>query len=429
MNGHRIAAVVGLTWREAIRSRVVLSLLVALALVLVGLPMLVEGDGTAAGRLRIILEYALAAAVALLSAATLWAGCASVAVEADDRRLFVVLAKPLRRWELWLGKWMGIVLLDALALLVTGGIVVASVALNRPAGADADVDALLSARRVLVPVWPEPPASHAEGAPAPHVLAVPPGGSASMAFAVPAGFVPTGPLELRARVASSRPERTVMESRWLAGPASAPLATVTVTNYPGMPLSVRFPPTVCEADGVRIRVENSEQRDPATLMLSTHSRSVELLAPQGGFVPNLVRGLLIVLARLAFLAALGVTAGCLLSLPVAVFVSVFVLVLLASAGYVETVSVTGAFYIPHEGGMPELTWLDRSIIQVFRGMNLVTRPLLRLDPVPLLSDGRRVTWDQVGQALGLIGTAYVIVVAAFGTWRFTRREIGLSGAE
>ena len=158
MNLPRLVAIVRLTLRDAVRSRVVVSLLAALLLVLVGLPLLVQSDGTPAGRLRIILEYALAAAIGLLSAATLWAGCATVAAELQDRRLFIVLAKPVHRWEIWLGKWLGIVVMDAAALAVTGLVVAALVAVIRPAGgADSQFEALLSARDTFHPDWAATP--------------------------------------------------------------------------------------------------------------------------------------------------------------------------------------------------------------------------------------------------------------------------------
>ncbi len=418
----RIAAVVRLTLRDAVRSRVVVSLLAALLLLLVGLPLLVQGDGTPAGRLRILLEYALAAVVGLLSATTLWAGCASMAVELQDRRLFIVLTKSVRRWEVWFGKWLGIVVLDAVALLAAGLIVIAIVAGTRSANPAADdIAALLAARETVAPDLPQP-------------VTIGPGESLDILFPVKgvsmgSRWRPAGPMELRVRLGSSRPERLPIASRWTLGPVDAPVAVLTVTNYPAMPVVLSIPAAACGPDGVHIRFTNDPGRDPATVIVDPRSGGMELLVADGGFIPNLLRGLIVVLARLAFLAALGVTAGCLLSFPVAVFVAVFVLVLLASAGYVDTVAVTGVFYVPHEGGLPVQSALDRVVLQAFRAMNVVTHPLLALDPVPLLSDGRRVTWAMAIRAAGMLGGAYVAAVAGFGIWRFSRREVGLSGAE
>jgi hypothetical protein len=236
-------------------------------------------------------------------------------------------------------------------------------------------------------------------------------------------------MELRVRLGASRPEHVAIESRWTIGPPEAPVTVLGFTNYPALPVTLSIPAAACGPDGVHVRFTNLQGRDPATVMLDPRGGGLELLVPAGGFFPNLLRGLGVVLARLAFLAALGVTAGCLLSLPVAVFVAVFVLVLLSSAGYVESVAVTGVFYIPHEGGMPVQGPLDKLVLQSFRLLNTVTHPLLTLDPVPLLSDGRRVPVSMVMRAAGILGGAYVGATALFGIWRFSRREVGLSGAE
>jgi ABC-type Na+ efflux pump permease subunit len=428
----RIAAVVRLTLRDAVRSRVVISLLSALLLLLIGLPALVQGDGTPVGRLRILLEYALAAVVGLLSAATLWAGCATMASELQDRRLFVVLSKPVHRGEIWIGKWLGIVLLDAAALLAAGLIITTIVAVTRTAHPSSpEIAALLAARHTVLPQFPgntPRPDADAARAPLPDACAVLPGDSLDMVFPM-AGAPPTGPMELRVRLGSSRLERVPSASLWMLGPAGAPVAVLGLTNYPGLPVALSVPAAACGRDGVPIRFTNEKGADPATVIIDPRGGGLELLIPGGGFTANLLRGLAVVLARLAFLAALGVTAGSLLSLPVAVFMAVFVLVLLASAGYVETVAMTGVFYLPHDGELPVQGVMDRLILRGFRVMNAVTHPLLKLDPVPLLSDGRRVTWTMLATAAGLLGGAYVAVAGCFGIWRFTRREVGLSGTE
>ena len=62
-------------------------------------------------------------------------------------------------------------------------------------------------------------------------------------------------------------------------------------------------------------------------------------------------------------------------------------------------------------------------------MNVATAPLIRLAPVPLLADGRRVAWSMVAQAVMLLGLAYSAVAAAFGLWFFARREVGRSGTD
>jgi hypothetical protein len=139
---------------------------------------------------------------------------------------------------------------------------------------------------------------------------------------------------------------------------------------------------------------------------------------------NLARGLLVVLCRLSFLAALGLTAGCLLSMPVAVFVAFLAIVLLASSGYVATVSHTGVFYVPHEGPQPGQTWVNTLVLRLFKGFNTITEPVLQFDPVPLLAEGRLISWAVTGKALLVLGGLYTSLIGAVGMLLFRRRELG-----
>ena len=145
----RAAAAAGaLAVRAAIRSRVVAALLVLLAAVTLGLPRLIAGDGTPASDLQIRLRYTLGAAVAVLGLATLWAGCAAFGAEIDSRRFELTAVKPARRVTLWAGRWLGLVLLDAVLLAA----VAAGACLqlrNVPAG-------LLLSRDVAAPELPAP---------------------------------------------------------------------------------------------------------------------------------------------------------------------------------------------------------------------------------------------------------------------------------
>ena len=106
--------------RSAIRSRVVGVLLCLLLLAIIGLPLTVKGDGTLTGEVQVLLTYTLGAVTMILSIATLWAGCAAVSTEVEEKQIHLILTKPVNRFEVWLGKWLGLVTLNAVLLLVSG---------------------------------------------------------------------------------------------------------------------------------------------------------------------------------------------------------------------------------------------------------------------------------------------------------------------
>lgn len=121
MNAWRkIGAIARLTWREASRAR-----LVGGAIALWGLAILVcwlfeSGD---AARPRVLLDLALGLMGGLGALLAIYWGTSLVHVEMDKRTLYVVLAKPVSRFEFLAGKYLGVSLaLGTIGLLMSGGL-------------------------------------------------------------------------------------------------------------------------------------------------------------------------------------------------------------------------------------------------------------------------------------------------------------------
>jgi hypothetical protein len=116
------------TVKEAVRSRVLLGLVLGLALVLGLLAAQAAGDGTELGRTRAFLAGALDATWALLALAAVFLSTTSLSRELDDGRAIPILVTPATTLRILVGKWLGLG-------LVLGGVLaialVASVALVR----------------------------------------------------------------------------------------------------------------------------------------------------------------------------------------------------------------------------------------------------------------------------------------------------------
>ncbi len=452
----RTLAIAWLTLRGTIRSKLLLSLASLLVVGLVGLPLLISGDNTLAGQIQVILNYTMTFATAILSITTLGIACGGFSSEIQDRRLYMVITKPLHRYELWLGKWLGLMALN-LALLVLTGLIMSAMA-NHSIRSASDSPAMkrhvseqfLISHRSLAPLTPDWSQSAGEttqrliqSGRAPKAMTfaniqqrvsddllmrhftVPPGGSLELSFACPPHKRNSHELILNYKFDSTRPERTPVAARWAIGTDPAHLTYIGVTNYPGIPASLAIETDLLAATNLlTVTYQRLDAGSQATLLMADKTQTPELLVPSGGFGMNLIRGLFIILCRLVFLAALGLTVGCLFSTPVALFTACFIVVLLASSGYVESVATSGVFYIPHEGAAPVQTWLDRAILHLFQGFSMVTHPISRLDPVPLLAAGREISGLMALQALGWLVGLYSAVTALAGIALFNRRELG-----
>ncbi|MGI8966360.1 MAG: ABC transporter permease, partial [Limisphaerales bacterium] len=116
----RLFAIVGLTWKAAFRYRLFWVLAVLLIGSVVGLPLLIKDDGSARGLAQILVTYTLGIITTLLGFATLWLSCGTLARDIEEHQIQMVVVKPIARWQIWLGKWLGILSLNALLLTIAG---------------------------------------------------------------------------------------------------------------------------------------------------------------------------------------------------------------------------------------------------------------------------------------------------------------------
>lgn len=434
--------------RNAIRSRVVSVLLVFMFLTVVGLPLAIKGDGTLEGQVRIVLGYSLSVIHIMLSMATLWAGCAAISTEIRERQIHLLATKPVRRWQIWAGKWLGLLWINAALLLVAG---VSTYFLTlwtlRPERLDEagrqklkqellvarapvaaqpdDIGDELQARLLRIRQSGELPPNarpdDVERALRRGLLirthSVPPGGQRSWTYAVknPGQL----PLLLRYKLSSSQVGPLAVPGEWtISAPGFKEPLTSTVSSVPGRSYTLGIPVTPDRPVELRVTYRNLS-RDDTTVVFDPDD-GVTLLADGGGFGPNLLRALLIMFGQLALLAAIGVSAGTLFSLPVAVLCSVYLLVLLHSGSYLETVVARDTPASP--GEIPTAEEVLRLPLLV---MYHATAPLRVDDPLNNLSQGLLVSWSEVGQVLLIQFLLYSSVIGAVASVIFKRRELAL----
>lgn len=456
MNPRHVLAIARLTLRDAMRSRLLPSVAILLLAVVAGLPFLVSNPdgGAGAGRLFVILQYSMGAILFLLTVATLWASCGAVAGDIADRRLQLVLAKPVHRRDIWIGKWLGImtqnIILLAFAGVLAGGILRHTWSGLPPDSAERRETGarLLTARIALRPDMPEEILrriagrektieredhghlhaggklrAEAEQQVIRSSMIVPPGGSLFLHYSGVPRFHAGQPAELRCTFQASRPESGFITGFWRIAADSGQSVEVPFTNRPGLPVRILIPPIGGDPGALTVSIHRTDAQNPSHLLLAPKGDPPELLVPAGGFEPNLARSLLALLFRLSFVAAIGVTMGCLLSVPVSVFAGFALLIVLHMTGFVATVASTGALVVSHHGEVAPSVWLDRVILHVLTAINGVTAPLEILNPLPALADGRMVPVAFTARAFGILAVLYTVGAAIPGVLLFNRREL------
>jgi hypothetical protein len=455
----RILAISWLTWKAALRFKLFLVIAVLLILAVVGLPLVIKDDGTARGFTQIILTYTLSAITALLGLSTLWLSCGTLARDIEECQIQVVATKPIARWQIWIGKWLGIVTLNAALLAISGACVYGLLqwrATKLPAAEQkilreqvlvargsatpqnpvAEIDA--ETRQVLQERLKSSP-ELAGSADLPEVEKQIREQVKAVYQIVPPGYLRQWHVDLSSQKDSlrDRPLQLRIKFNSATGGTGGTFAGVwqvgdsqKMEPWQSEPMSLspntfhefQIPANLLDDKGVlTIAFLNA---NTTTSLLFPVEDGMEVLFPEGGFALNFARGLGIIFCWMALMAAIGLMAASFLSFPVAAFFSMAVLAVVLSSGTLaETVSSGSVGVGNEEKGIAGHSAGDVILIPVFKGILSVVNLAKGFSPIDSLSSGRVITWGELGAAFGQI----VLLLGGFsgviGIVMFSRREL------
>jgi hypothetical protein len=451
----RLWAISWLTIKAAFRYRLVLLLSGILLGGVIILPLILKDDGTARGFTQILLTYTLTLITSLLGLATLWLACGTLARDLEECQIQMVAVKPIARWQIWLGKWLGILVVNAILLALSAGAVFVLLqwrAQRLPAAQQAILrNEILVARGSAKPPVPNydddvrqilekklkdnPLPSNGldyvrkqvrEQLKAQDQIAPPDFRKPWVIdLGVPKEKLQGRPLYLRfkfnaAQTSSSKTYRGF----WVVGDFDSSHAfrsddmSLAADTFHEIPVPSEF----LGNDG-KLTV-NFVNRSESVLLFPLED-GLEVLYREAGFALNFARGVAIIFFWLAFLAAVGLMASSFLSFPVAAFFSVGVLIVGMSTGTMALILEQGTiFEVNHETGVADAPRvLDHVALPIFRGLLDLINLVKGFSPIDSLSTGRSVSWGELGLAFGQICVLLCGVLAAIGIAVFSRREL------
>lgn len=449
-----ILAVAGLTFRTAFRFRLVPVLSVLLVASVFLLPAFIKHTGKAQEFVQIVLTYTLGLTTAVLGLTTLWLACGTLAGDIEDCQMQVVAVKPIARWQIWLGKWLGIMMLNGLMLAVCAGAIYAQLQWRARGLSQEQLEVLnnevLVARgsfkeslpdlepvveeeyqkRLENPAFAEMPRSEARRIIREQLKAglqvVPP--AYTRVWRIDLGSVKSAlagrPLYLRIKFfVSEKSASGTYWGLWEVGPPESPRRVQDVKNHAAETFyEFSVPPDLFDAEGL-LTVEYTNQNDTAVLF--PLDEGFEVLYRAGGFGLNYVRGVAILFCWLALLAALGLAAASFLSFPVAAFLALGLLIVAFSTGTMSLVIEQGTIreVNPNTGEVEKANLFDHVTVGFFKGLLGVINLVRGFSPIDSLSTGRSVSWTQLVRAIGQIVLLMGGLFAAIGIAIFTRREL------
>jgi hypothetical protein len=455
----RILAIAWLTWKAALRFKLFIVIAALLILAVVGLPLVIKSDGTAQGFTQIILTYTLSAITALLGISTLWLACGTLARDIEECQIQVVATKPIARWQIWIGKWLGIISLNAVLLAISGGcvygllqwratklppaeqkilreqvLVARGAAMGKDYTPEIDAEAaqVLQDRLKANPELarsanlPEVQKQIREQVKAQYQI-VPP--DYEHIWQIDLGlakyYLRDKPLQLRIKFnAAQKNASGTFYALWQAGVPGTTNFWRTDTPMSLAPDTFhefQIPPNLFDSNGV-VTILFRNPND--TALLFPLEDGMEVLYPEGGFALNYARGLGIIFCWMALLAALGLTAASFLSFPVATFFSLAMLVVGLSSSTLSDAVASGTVAGGNEEtGVMGHSVSDRVLIPMFKGMLSIIRLVENFSPIDALSSGRAITWSELGLAFAQIVLLLGGIIALIGIVLFRQREL------
>jgi hypothetical protein len=465
--------------REAVRMKIAMVFVVGLVLLVPALPWLLDPDELLKYRLQFFLTWAMSGVGGLLGLMTVFLGCGTICYELRDRQVFLTLTKPLSRWRYLLGKWLGIVLLDALLVAVGGGGVYVFAEVLRHQGARDEADRLaveeqVMAARVSVQAQPvsveemsrmfdrrverlkaEDPARYGGVLGAGdrreiersviakwHVIGPRDEGRYVFRGLGRAGeFGPTIQLRMKPQSSKIPPDGKVRLALWLNGRAYGQLTLADNLYH-----VIDLPVSAVDGNGdLEVRLANVDIMNPegtfASSVMFSPGEGLEVLYQVGRFGPNLCRAMLVVWVKLGFLAVLGLTAGTLLDFPVACLLSLLVYVAAMASGFIDE---SLKAYVPApsggEGWWGEFVGVPAYLIEklsegewwmavklmiqcIGKAFMYLVPSLGEYNSTAQLADGRLIAWGSVGMVLGKVGLLCGGLCGLLGWAVFRRREL------
>lgn len=422
----KTAAIAALTIRAAIRSRMLFAAVLALLTTITGLPFLMRGDGTPASQAYIFINYAFGLLMIVLSLVATWCGAGVISLEVGGHQMQILITKPLKAVQIWAGKLLGLMMVN-LVLLALGGVLIYAMLQWTLSHAKPEAAGENSLRREIMTVYriahPQK-TSFRENGPA----AIAAGQHHRWRFDLAGQATPAQFALLKFRfVPSPFAYQSPVNGAWRAfTERGKDLLCITSPASPNMTIYLSVP-VLCASGALNIEYLNLQTNPAVTVFFP--SEELQLLLPESSFESNLLRGLLMGFTRLVLFTSLGMIAGALFTFPVAVFVSMGLLIMVLSGGIMRQLAERGLLdVIPGEQLVPIAALLNEIVRGIFKFCSAIFPPLGHFDPLAYLSGNIFIPWSLVGHSFVVLCVLYPLILMLIGAGCLSRREIGLSSS-
>ena len=440
------------TIKQALRLRVAIVFMVLLIVLLPVLGVSATGDGTLKGRLQTFVSYGLSLMSFLLCLLTVIVSIYAVTSDIEQRQIYTVITKPIRRYQLLLGKLLGVIMLDVVLLCVASAIIYTTAvympkffnsteaelaqaknefftARTSRTPAEVDVSREVIDRYTELERSGQLPADASrdeiiaeltkQRQLAKRAAAV--GGELIWEFENVRPRDPNGSLFIRFKydVPVSPPDLQVY-SEWFAGD----YRQIKYGTKVGTPIhffrrqdsvrtfcEIEVPANAVAKDGYLAVGFHNVPNLNQTYVIFPPDSGLEVLYKADTFTGNFIRAILLLLFRLIFLACLGISASTFLSFPVAMLLCLVLFFTASFSGFV----IESCDYLSENMTLIysyTIKWMIRLLPQFDR-----------FNPTKLLISARLLSWSLLAECAAYMVCLKAFILLAVALVIFSFREI------
>jgi hypothetical protein len=451
---YSIWAVATNTIRQALRLKIAAIFIVLLIVLLPIMGFTATGDGTIKGKLQTFVSYGLSLATLLLCLLTIITSVYSVTSDIQQKQIYTVLTKPIRRFQLLLGKLIGVILLDIM-LLTLFAVIIYTITIYMPKFSRLTDDELtrlnnefFTARASLTPAEPDVSQEVLDT-----YKQLEKGGLLGELFLnlsrdeIIAQLTSQKKLEKRAAAVgqellwefhnvrpadqnenlfirfkydvSVNPPDLQVYSQWFAGDyrqvkygtkIETPIYSFERKDVIRTSREIQIPADAVAQDGyLAIGFINVPLND--TVVIFPLEDGLEVLYKADTFTANFVRANILILARLIFLASLGILASTFLSFPVAILLCLVFFFTASFSGF-----VLESFDFLSEGLSGVYSYTLKPVIGFLPQFD-------KFSPTKFLIPGRLLSWSTMAQVAAPMACIKAPLLLLLGLLIFSYREI------
>jgi len=450
---HSVWAVARNTIAQAVRMKVAVIVIIMLVILLPLMSVIMVGDGTLQGKLQTFISYGLSLTSLLLCLLTIAVATYTLTGDLKTNQIHLVVTKPIRRFQILCGKLLGVVILDVFLLAAFASVIYVltllipklakagsaeleqvkreffTARLSLTAGLDEEkintlatqaYEKLERSRQLPETMTKDQILSELRGQERLRARAVEPGARRVWEFENIAPADPNESLFVRYKYeVSVEPPDYRVHGTWLVGDYrqirygmgdwESPVARIERTELIRQFHEFEVSAGVIAPDGyLAVVFFNNPYLNQTTII----PEEVQALLKTGSFTANYIRAVLLILVRLIFLAALGISVSTWLSFPVAIFIcTMFFFIGTVNGFIVESFSYLG------------------QVIHII--YSLTVRPVLwflprfdgEFNPTQFMVSAKLLSWLFLVKVYAVTVFIKSVLLLLFGMWIFNNREI------